>query len=42
MSNILLFYPKFPRIGNGSLSGLKILLKVTSVKWKACNIYCWP
>jgi hypothetical protein len=25
-----------------SQSGLKLILKVTSVKWKACNIYCWP
>jgi hypothetical protein len=42
MSNILLFYPKFQRIGNGSPSGLKLFLKVTSVKWKACNIYFFP
>jgi hypothetical protein len=25
-----------------SLSCLKLILKVTSVKWKDCNIYCWP
>jgi hypothetical protein len=39
MSDIL-FYPKFPRVGNMSPSGLKLLLEVKSVKWKACNIYC--
>jgi hypothetical protein len=38
----ILFYPKFSRVGNKSPSGLKILLEVTSVKWKVCNIYCWP
>jgi hypothetical protein len=38
----ILFYPKFLRIGNWSPSGLKLLLEVTSVKWKECNIYCWP
>jgi hypothetical protein len=42
MPDILLFYPKFPRIGNESPNGLKILLEVTSVKQKECNIYCWP
>jgi hypothetical protein len=36
------FYPKFLRVGNGSSSGLKLLLKVTSVKWKECDIYSWP
>jgi hypothetical protein len=29
------------RVGKWSPSGLKLLLKVTSVKWKAHNIYCW-
>jgi hypothetical protein len=36
------FYPKFQRVGNGSPSGLKLLLKMTSVKWNVYNIYCWP
>jgi len=37
----IFIYPKFPRDGNGSPRGLNLVIKVTSVQFKECNIYCW-